>query len=104
MRTPEKYWLYIFDTPDNFDKYSLLEREAQLVPNYTLIKLDINSTEAFFKKIAYHCKAGGLCALTDQNGGLIVRIRPPVSFFDLREKLISLGYLSCAQDIHWKTT
>lgn len=103
MRTPEKYLLYIFDLPGNFDKYSLLEREAELVPNYTLIKLDVNSTEAFFKKIAYRCQAGKLCALTDEYGGLIVRIQPPVSFFDLREKLQSLGYLTCAEDIHWKT-
>lgn len=103
MREPEKYWLYIFDTPDNFEKYSLLEREAKLIPNYTLIKLDINSTDAFFKKIAYRCQAGGLCALTDEYGGLIVRIRPPISFFDLRERLHSLGYLTCAQDIQWKT-
>jgi len=107
MRTPEKYLLFIFDTPDNLEKYSLLEREAKLIPNYTLIKLDVNSTQAFFKKIAYRCQeaalAGGLCALTDEYGGLIVRIRPPVSFFDLREKLHSLGYRRAADDIHWKT-
>lgn len=102
MRTPEEYKLYIFDTPDNFEKYSLLERESQLVPSYTLIKLDINSTDAFFKKTAYRCGAGQ-CALVDINGGLIVRLRPPISFFDLREKLLSLGYKTCAQDIQWKT-
>ena len=102
MRTPENYRLYVFDTPDNFEKYSLLEREAQLVPNYTVVSLDINSTEAFFKKIAYRCQAGQ-CALVDVNGGLIVRLRPPISFFDLREKLLSLGYNTCAYDIHWKT-
>lgn len=102
MRAPEEYKLYIFDTPDNLEKYSLLERESQLVLSYTLVKLDINSTEAFFKKIAYRCQAGQ-CALVDVNDGLIVRLRPPISFFDLREKLLSLGYKTCAQDIHWKT-
>jgi hypothetical protein len=82
----------------------MLEREAQLISSYTVVKLDINSTEAFYKKIAYHCQSGGgLCALVDVNGGLIVRLPPPTSFFHLREMLMSLGYRTCAQDIRWIT-
>lgn len=101
---PNSYQLFIFDKPANFEKYALLEREAALIPNYRVIKLDIDSTEAFYPKISYRCREG-MCALADQNGGLVVRFnKPPISFFDLREKLLSLGYRSYAHEIHWNTT
>lgn len=94
--------LYIFDKKDNLSKYSLLVRESALVPNYQVRLMDIDSVEAFQPKIAFRCSAEQ-CALTDVNGFFVVRLRIPVSFFDLKEMLNSLGYRSWASEIEWKT-
>jgi len=94
--------LYIFDKKENLAKYALIVREAELIPNYIVRLMDIDSTEAFKPKIAFRCSAGQ-CALADHNNCFVVRLRIPVSFYDLREMLNSLGYYSWAKEIQWAT-
>lgn len=97
-----KYSLLIFDKPENFSKYTLISREAALVPNYTVKLLDIDSPNNFKLKIVHRCKAGQ-AALADENGCNVVTLSPPTCFFDLRERLNALGYNSWAKDIRWIT-
>lgn len=97
-----KYSLLIFDKPENFTKYSLLCRESTLVSNYTVRLLNVDNHENYQLKIIHRCKAGQ-AALADELGCNIVRLNPPICFFDLREKLLAMGYTSWAKEIHWNT-
>jgi hypothetical protein len=103
----EKYKVFIFTDKEKgelSEKISLLKKEAELVRNYSVVTLDIDSTEAFKPKIMYHCARSGLVAITDAYNRFVVRINTvPWSFFHLRKILLDLGYVSAAKSIQWET-
>lgn len=100
--------LIIFTHPDelpkNSSQLSLLNRECQLIPEFTIELLNINSPKGFMNKRRFHIQKSGQCAVTDDYRRLIVRLNKlPVSFFELREWLAQLGYHSTAKQINWDT-
>ena len=77
-----------------FLEYDVIESET----------IDRTSPKGYIDGIRFQCKHPGQCVVTNDYRQSIVRLSSmPISFFQLREWLTSLGYYSTAKDITWST-
>ena len=93
--------LLILYHPDNPPDIELLKKEAEIIPHYRIVEIDVTTSQGWMDSVTFHY-APGCCVVANKYKQEIVRLsQVPISFFQLRDWLLELGYRSAAKAISW---